>query len=128
VLGAVLLLVLAAVVEAFWSANAAIPSEIKYTVGVAGWIAGGGLPGLAGRGPLGPGAAGPDSDSPLAPNSADARPTDATRIAMDLSRTAADTRPRAPMESIDLGFALARTWFLPLWACWWVARGADRPC
>lgn len=40
---------------------------------------------------------------------------------MDLSHTAATTRPRAPMESIDLGFALARTWFLPLWACWWAA-------
>jgi hypothetical protein len=39
---------------------------------------------------------------------------------MDLSRTAAVTRPRAPMESIDLGFALARRWFLPLWICWWV--------
>ncbi len=40
---------------------------------------------------------------------------------MDLSCTAATTRPRTPMESIDLGFALARTWFLPLWACWWAA-------
>jgi uncharacterized membrane protein SpoIIM required for sporulation len=50
VLGAVLLLVLAAVVEAFWSANAAIPSELKYTVGVAGWIALAAYLGFAGRG------------------------------------------------------------------------------
>ncbi len=39
---------------------------------------------------------------------------------MDPTRLAAAIRPRGPWESIDLGFALARTWFLPLWLCWWV--------
>ncbi|WP_295879449.1 DUF4129 domain-containing protein [uncultured Thiohalocapsa sp.] len=39
---------------------------------------------------------------------------------MDLSRMTATARPRSPWESIDLGFALARTWFLPLWLCWWL--------
>jgi hypothetical protein len=39
---------------------------------------------------------------------------------MDLSRITATIRPRTPWESIDLGFALARAWFLPLWLCWWV--------
>ncbi|MCG6942268.1 MAG: DUF4129 domain-containing protein [Thiohalocapsa sp.] len=40
---------------------------------------------------------------------------------MDPSRITATIRPRSAWESIDLGFALARTWFLPLWLCWWVA-------
>lgn len=65
VMGAVLLLVLAAVVEAFWSANAAIPSEIKYAVGIAGWILVAAYLGLAGRGPdSDPDDDGPDSDAP----------------------------------------------------------------
>ena len=40
---------------------------------------------------------------------------------MDLDRLSAVIRPRNPWESIDLGFALARRWFLPLWALWWIA-------
>jgi hypothetical protein len=39
---------------------------------------------------------------------------------LDLSRITAVIRPRSAWESIDLGFALARAWFLPLWLCWWV--------
>jgi hypothetical protein len=39
---------------------------------------------------------------------------------MDLEHLAAGIRPRTPWEAIDLGFALARAWFLPLWACWWL--------
>ncbi len=62
VMGAVLLLVLAAVVEAFWSANAAIPPEIKYAVGIAGWILVAAYLGLAGRG-IDPDDDGPDTDS-----------------------------------------------------------------
>ncbi len=27
-------------------------------------------------------------------------------------------RPRSPWEAVDLGFALARHWFLPLWSLW----------
>ena len=38
---------------------------------------------------------------------------------MDPSHLAAAIRPRSPWESVDLGFALARTWFLPLWLSWW---------
>lgn len=38
---------------------------------------------------------------------------------MDLDRVSAVIRPRTPWESIDLGFALARHWFLPLWGLWW---------
>lgn len=38
ILGVVALLVLAAFIEAFWSSNRAIPAEIKYAVGVAGWL------------------------------------------------------------------------------------------
>lgn len=30
-------------------------------------------------------------------------------------------RPRSPWESMDLGFALARTWLGRLWLCWWLA-------
>ena len=32
------LLLLAAFIEAFWSSNRAIPAEIKYAVGIAGWL------------------------------------------------------------------------------------------
>jgi hypothetical protein len=39
---------------------------------------------------------------------------------MELERIAAKLRPRTGWESIDLGFALARRWFLPLWALWWI--------
>jgi hypothetical protein len=41
--------------------------------------------------------------------------------AMELDRLSAVIRPRNPWESIDLGFALARHWFLPLWGLWWIA-------
>jgi len=30
-------------------------------------------------------------------------------------------RPRSAWEGMDLGFALARHWFVPLWALWWVS-------
>jgi hypothetical protein len=40
---------------------------------------------------------------------------------MDLDRVSAVIRPRTAWESIDLGFALARHWFLPLWGLWWMA-------
>ena len=39
---------------------------------------------------------------------------------MDLDRARAVLRPRTPWEGVDLGFALARAWFLPLWALWWL--------
>jgi hypothetical protein len=39
---------------------------------------------------------------------------------MDLDRTSAAVRPRRAWEGLDLGFALAREWFLPLWALWWL--------
>lgn len=29
-------------------------------------------------------------------------------------------RPRSSWEGIDLGFAMAREWFLPLWGLWWL--------
>ena len=38
ILGAAALLLLAAFIEAFWSANRAIPAEIKYAVGGIGWL------------------------------------------------------------------------------------------
>ncbi|MES9969766.1 MAG: hypothetical protein ABW092_07000 [Candidatus Thiodiazotropha sp.] len=37
---------------------------------------------------------------------------------MDLTRIAIKLRPRQAWESIDLGFAMARKWFLPLWTLW----------
>jgi hypothetical protein len=33
---------------------------------------------------------------------------------------AARVRPRSAWEGIDLGFAMARQWFLPLWGLWWL--------
>ncbi len=39
---------------------------------------------------------------------------------MELERARAVLRPRTPWEGVDLGFALARTWFLPLWGLWWL--------
>ena len=38
ILGVTALLLLAAFIEAFWSSNRAIPAEIKYAVGGAGWL------------------------------------------------------------------------------------------
>jgi hypothetical protein len=39
---------------------------------------------------------------------------------MRLDEVAAVIRPRAPWEGLDLGFALARHWFAPLWGLWWL--------
>ncbi len=38
---------------------------------------------------------------------------------MDLAKLALTMRPRGPWEGIDLGFAMACRWFLPLWSLWW---------
>lgn len=40
---------------------------------------------------------------------------------MDLARIAIKLRPRTPWEGIDLGFMLARQWFLPLWLLWMIS-------
>jgi len=48
--GAMGMLVLAAVVEAFWSSNAAIAPQVKYLAGAAGWMLVAAYLGLAGRG------------------------------------------------------------------------------
>lgn len=40
---------------------------------------------------------------------------------MQLDRLRVGLRPRAAWQAIDLGFALGRRWFLPLWALWWGA-------
>lgn len=40
---------------------------------------------------------------------------------MDLARIAVRLRPRTPWEGIDLGFMLAREWFLPLWTLWMIS-------
>jgi len=40
---------------------------------------------------------------------------------MVLDRLGAAVRPRSDWESIDLGFAMARRWFLPLWTLWWLS-------
>jgi len=37
---------------------------------------------------------------------------------MELDRIAVIVRPRTPWEAIDLGFAMARAWFVPLWLLW----------
>ncbi len=37
---------------------------------------------------------------------------------MDLARLRIKLRPRTAWEGIDLGFVLARQWFLPLWLLW----------
>ncbi|MEJ2621176.1 MAG: DUF4129 domain-containing protein [Candidatus Thiodiazotropha sp.] len=37
---------------------------------------------------------------------------------MDLNKIAIKLRPRQSWEGIDLGFAMARQWFLPLWLLW----------
>ncbi len=38
---------------------------------------------------------------------------------MEIDRLSATIRRRSPWEGIDLGFAMARRWFLPLWSLWW---------
>lgn len=37
---------------------------------------------------------------------------------MNLDKIAVTVRPRTPWEAIDLGFAMARHWFVPLWLLW----------
>jgi hypothetical protein len=37
---------------------------------------------------------------------------------MDLNSVSVAIRPRNPWEGVDLGFAMARRWFLPLWGLW----------
>jgi hypothetical protein len=37
---------------------------------------------------------------------------------MELDKIAVTVRPRTPWEAIDLGFAMARAWFVPLWLLW----------
>ncbi len=39
---------------------------------------------------------------------------------MDLDKISVVLRPRTAWEGIDLGFAMARHWFLPLWLLWWM--------
>lgn len=39
---------------------------------------------------------------------------------MELERLAVNVRSRTPWESLDLGFVVARHWFLPLWGLWWL--------
>jgi hypothetical protein len=40
---------------------------------------------------------------------------------VDLAKIAVKLRPRNPWEAIDLGFMLARQWFLPLWILWMIS-------
>jgi hypothetical protein len=40
---------------------------------------------------------------------------------VDLAKIAVKLRPRNPWEGIDLGFMLAREWFLPLWILWMIS-------
>ncbi|WP_428608011.1 DUF4129 domain-containing protein [Sedimenticola sp.] len=37
---------------------------------------------------------------------------------MELDKIAVTVRPRTPWEAIDLGFTMARAWFVPLWLLW----------
>lgn len=37
---------------------------------------------------------------------------------MNIQRMTTKLRPRNPWEAIDLGFTMARQWFLPLWGLW----------
>lgn len=39
---------------------------------------------------------------------------------MQLERMAANVRYRTSWEGVDLGFVIARQWFLPLWGLWWL--------
>jgi uncharacterized membrane protein SpoIIM required for sporulation len=50
VTGAMLMLLLAAVVEAFWSSSRDIAPEVKYAAGIAGWLLVAAYLGMAGRG------------------------------------------------------------------------------
>jgi hypothetical protein len=38
---------------------------------------------------------------------------------MQIDRMSANVRYRTPWEGVDLGFAMAREWFWPLWRLWW---------
>ncbi len=46
---------------------------------------------------------------------------------MDLDRMTVSMRPRVAWEAIDLGFAMARQWFLPLWL-WWLCSALPLFC
>jgi hypothetical protein len=37
---------------------------------------------------------------------------------MDFDNIRVEIRPRSPLEAIDLGFVMARQWFIPLWLMW----------
>ncbi|MCK5311452.1 MAG: hypothetical protein KAJ62_05055, partial [Desulfobacteraceae bacterium] len=37
---------------------------------------------------------------------------------MNFDNVRVEIRPRSPFEAIDLGFVMARQWFLPLWLMW----------
>ncbi|MCD4741802.1 MAG: hypothetical protein K8R67_04875 [Desulfobacteraceae bacterium] len=37
---------------------------------------------------------------------------------MNLDNIRVEIRPRSPFEAIDLGFVMARQWFMPLWLMW----------
>ena len=37
---------------------------------------------------------------------------------MELENIAVALRPRTPWEALDLGFAMARQWWKPLYAAW----------
>ncbi len=39
---------------------------------------------------------------------------------MRLDQISANIRYRTPWEGVDLGFVMARHWFLPLWRLWWM--------
>ncbi|MEJ2529564.1 MAG: hypothetical protein P8Z39_05675 [Gammaproteobacteria bacterium] len=39
---------------------------------------------------------------------------------MQLDAISAKIRPRNHWEGVDLGFVMARQWFMPLWGLWWV--------
>lgn len=39
---------------------------------------------------------------------------------MGLNKASIVIRQRVPWEGVDLGFAMARRWFLPLWGLWWL--------
>jgi len=39
---------------------------------------------------------------------------------MRLDQISANVRYRTPWEGLDLGFVMARHWFLPLWRLWWL--------
>jgi hypothetical protein len=39
---------------------------------------------------------------------------------MQLDQMSANIRSRTAWEGVDLGFAMARQWFLPLWGLWWM--------